>query len=389
MSARTSPLSDERRAAADRARGRVDEGQRDRQPGLLGDPVEAALPVLRPAAGALGGDAEQEGLLGARPAPSSVRIVAPGLARSSGTPPVARSSGPSGPRKNSFLTSRRICTSLVQASSIVSTQSQLDVCGAPTRMPLRGTSPTARQRAARSSEPRERAAQQEVPPHDVAAGAPRTAATRRRDLAQRPAAVRDRVLLLRGQLGGGRPAPRLGRVLVGDEQHVVAEAAAPPHLADHAPGHPAVHDLLAAGVARARRRRRSAPYAARPGTSASWASSSSLLRSSSFGRARPARREHARHPVERVDAQAAVVGQRRQPGGREAGARLEQRVALERRLVLDRLVVRRDVVDAEHLDVGQRARARIRCHLLELLAVARGEEDPAHGGRTAPPTAGG
>ncbi len=54
----------EGRAPADRARGRVEEGQRDRQAGLLGDPVEAGLPVVALAAGALGRDAEQEGLVG-------------------------------------------------------------------------------------------------------------------------------------------------------------------------------------------------------------------------------------------------------------------------------------------------------------------------------------
>ncbi|GEP35377.1 hypothetical protein NSZ01_31450 [Nocardioides szechwanensis] len=47
------------------------------------------------------------------------------------------------------MTSNRICTLLSQASSIVITQSQLDVCGAPTRIPLRGTVPVVFQRAAR------------------------------------------------------------------------------------------------------------------------------------------------------------------------------------------------------------------------------------------------
>ena len=45
-----------------------------------------------------------------------------------------------------------------------------------------------------------------------------------------------------------------------------------------------------------------------------------------------------------------VVGDRRQPGRGQSGAGLEQRVALEGGLVLDRLVVRRHVVEAEHLD---------------------------------------
>ena len=99
----------------------------------------------------------------------------------------------------------------------------------------------------------------------------------RRDLAQRPAPVGDRVLLGDGQLGG-RDAG-LG-VLVGDEQHVVAEPAAPPHLADHPAGH-----LARARRARCRRGGTNATAHAKcaprrsSGTSASWASSSSLLRS--------------------------------------------------------------------------------------------------------------
>ena len=47
--------------------------------------------------------------------------------------------GASGPLKNDSLTSSRICTRLSQARSIVSTQSQFEVCGAPTRMPRLGT----------------------------------------------------------------------------------------------------------------------------------------------------------------------------------------------------------------------------------------------------------
>ena len=113
------------------------------------------------------------------------------------------------------------------------------------------------------------------------------------------------------------------------------------------------------------------------GTSASWSSSSWLLRSSLLGRPGPARRQHPRHPVERVDAEPAVVGQRRQPGRGDAGPRLQQGVALERRLVLDRLVVRRHVVEAERPRCPGRCSSRIRSHLLDLLGVAGGQEDLA------------
>ena len=66
-------------------------------------------------------------------------MVTAGSVRSRATAPVERRIGPSGPLKNSFLTSSRTWTLLSQASSIVSTQSQLDVWGAPTRMPRLGT----------------------------------------------------------------------------------------------------------------------------------------------------------------------------------------------------------------------------------------------------------
>ena len=61
------------------------------------------------------------------------------------------------------------------------------------------------------------------------------------------------------------------------------------------------------------------------------------------GRARPgpAGRPDAGHPVQHVDRQPGVVGQGRQPGGRDAGPGLEQRVALEGRLGLGRLGIGR------------------------------------------------
>src|SRR6476619_5686839 len=63
-----------------------------------------------------------------------------------------------------------------------------------------------------------------------------------RDLAQGTAAVGDLVLLGGVELGGGEA---LRVVLVGDEEHVVAEAAGAAQLADHPAGHPALDDLLA------------------------------------------------------------------------------------------------------------------------------------------------
>ena len=67
-----------------------------------------------------------------------------------GIAPVARRIGASGPTKNSFFTSSLIWMSLSHARNIVSTQSQLDVCGAPTSTARCGTVPTVRHRASRS-----------------------------------------------------------------------------------------------------------------------------------------------------------------------------------------------------------------------------------------------
>ena len=60
MSAATSPVGWKVGPEPDRAGGPVDERERDRQPGLLGEAVEAGLPVVGPAARALGRDGEQE-----------------------------------------------------------------------------------------------------------------------------------------------------------------------------------------------------------------------------------------------------------------------------------------------------------------------------------------
>ena len=129
---------------------------------------------------------------------------------------------------------------------------------------------------------------------------------------------RSRSLSAAGQLGG-REAGSV--VLVGDEQHVVAEPAAPPQLADD----PARH------LARARRARVPSGWHERDGAARSARRGARRVRRRA-GRAAarccagrrlaagPAQRADSTpgHAVERVDAQAAVVGQRRQPGGRDA-----------------------------------------------------------------------
>ena len=87
------------------------------------------------------------------------------------------------------------------------------------------------------------------------------------------------------------------------------------------------------------RRRTRAPRRS-SGTSASWASSSSMLRSVVAVPAGPARRQHPGHPVQRVDAQAGVVGQRRQPGGRGRARALSSAFSSKVAPGLGRLVVR-------------------------------------------------
>ncbi len=64
--------------------------------------------------------------------------MAPGFLRSSGMPPVTRSSGASGPRNSSRLIRTFGGTPSRHVSMTMATQSQLDVCGAPTRMPVVG-----------------------------------------------------------------------------------------------------------------------------------------------------------------------------------------------------------------------------------------------------------
>jgi hypothetical protein len=74
----------------------------------------------------------------------------------------------------------------------------------------------------------------------------------------------------------------------------------------------------------------------------------SVVRRIVFGSTAPPGRQHSRHAVQRIDAQPAVVGQRRQPRRREAGPCLDERVALERRLGLRRFVVGGDIVEPEY-----------------------------------------
>ncbi len=87
---------------------------------------------------------------------------------------------------------------------------------------------------------------------------PSCCASRGASSSERLAPVRDGVLVRDGQLRG-----RHAGTVVGDEQHVVAEPAAPPHLADDGAVHPAVHDHLAAGMHERHRARRSGRRGAR------------------------------------------------------------------------------------------------------------------------------
>ena len=203
----------------------------------------------------------------------------------------------------------------------------------------------------------------------------------RGDLAQRPAAVRDRVLVGDRQLGGGH-----ARVVVGLEHHVVAEPTAPPHLTDHPALHPPLADQLAAVGVDAGHGTDEVRAAALVGYVGQLGEEQLVVALIALGRAGPPCGEHAGHPVERVDAEAAVVGERGEPGRGRTGPGLDQRVAGERRLVLDRFVVRRHVVEAEHPDPGQVVREDP-LHLLELLGVAGGQVDLNH--RHAPPAAAG
>src|SRR5450759_4497863 len=77
---------------------------------------------------------------------SRSRTTVPGFWRSRQMPPLARNRGPSGVRMISALISTRGGTPPLHINSSMATQSQLDVCGAPTRMPELGTSPTVCQR---------------------------------------------------------------------------------------------------------------------------------------------------------------------------------------------------------------------------------------------------
>ena len=166
--------------------------------------------------------------------------------------------------------------------------------------------------------------------------------------------VGDGILLLHRQLGRGPLVP------VGDEQHVVAEAAGAAQLPDHPARHLAVHHLLVdvgrRGVAERHRAAELRRPAARPGR-----------RRAAAAAGRCWRRRPSRLPAHRADSTPGIPlsasTQRPQssasdgrPVAASPGTRLEQGVARERRLGLGRLVVRRDVVEAEHLDAGQRAR---------------------------------
>ena len=139
------------RAEARGARGAVDEGQRDRQLAPRARCARSRTSSTRPwsrVPSAARTSRKGSPLLASR---TSSRTTPPGLSRSSGMPPSRGSSQPSGPRKSSFLMSTRGVTPPRHMMSSIMTKSQLDVCGAPTSTPVRGTSPTAVQPLSRST----------------------------------------------------------------------------------------------------------------------------------------------------------------------------------------------------------------------------------------------
>ena len=188
----------------------------------------------------------------------------------------------------------------------------------------------------------------QVPPSALHPSRPEQVNNSRCDRAQRLSAVGDPVLRIGGQLGRRQVA----LLLLGHEQHVVPEAAAAAQLPDDTSAHDTRGEgLRTAGVAQRHCAPELAP-ASRVGYVGQLVEQELIVPLVAPRQARPARREDPGHLVERIDAQTAVVGQRRQPGRLHPRSRLHQGVALERRLVLDRLVVRRDVVEAEDLEAG-------------------------------------
>ena len=137
--------------------------------------------------------------------------------------------------------------------------------------------------------------------------------------ARRPRRARSRSACRGARSRPSRPGQLRRRLVVpvGDEEHVVAEAPVAPHLPDHVAGHLPVHHVLGdpAGAHRVGERHR----AAEPRRTAlvrhvlELGEQQLVVRPVVLRGPRPARREHARHPVERVDAQAAVVGERGKP----------------------------------------------------------------------------
>ena len=127
----------ERRAESHRLGRRVEERQRDRQAGLLRQAQEAGLPVLALRRGCPRPPGSAGTARRCPPRPPARGRPCSALSRSSGTPPNALSTQPSGPLNSCFLTSTRGCAPPCHITSSIVMKSQLDVCGAPTRMPGR------------------------------------------------------------------------------------------------------------------------------------------------------------------------------------------------------------------------------------------------------------
>lgn len=146
--------------------------------------------------------------------------------------------------------------------------------------------------------------------------------------AERPAPVADRVLGFRSEFRGRQ------RAAVGNEDRIVAKAVGPARLAGQRPGEDARHrplvPRLAVAIGRQRERRDADELGAAGADVAELAKHEAQVGLIVAVPARPAGREHARHAVQRVHAQARVVGDRGQAGIGGDGTGLEQRVVGKR-----------------------------------------------------------
>ncbi|ANI41204.1 acyltransferase [Mycolicibacterium vaccae 95051] len=97
--------------------------------------------------------------------------------------------------------------------------------------------------------------------------------------------------------------------------------------------------------------------------------------------ARPACAEHTGHAVERVDLQTGVVCDGGDAGRGVGVAGLGQRVLLERRPSLGRLVERRNVIERQQGQFGHARGVEHAAQLGQLLMVAAGDQQTRHRGQ--------